>query len=345
MSRIMVISGGGPDLDVRLGSLLEYLRRTGHIDGYTVFDWQGRPDGPDFFPEYDAVVVHRLLPLRLHHVFQSRRIRFLLDIDGAPIQALAAYGAGSSEPVLSAAPMREAVFLAGGVLAASARQAEILAEYCSLPPSAVHLLPPAFPGERSDRQDPPQAIVFASCRGVVLTESRQAVLSAIGDFAARHRVPILNASEETGLFTGERPLSGAAGWAFEARLRSCGPVIAAVPMETDGGPFLADYVDFQSDLEKALFGSLGIGGVYSDAPPFTAPGLPTGITVANDYGSWIAGLSEAWERAADPTFANRDAVLRQRGLGFVAVHHLLPPLKAVFREGQISPKDLVVPSC
>ena len=343
MPRVLVISGGGPDLEVRLAPLLECLRRTGKVAGYTVFDRQGQHKGPDIFPEYDVVIVHQLLPIPLHHAVQSRKVRYLLDIDGAPIQALAPYGACSIDEALVATPMREAVFLSGGILAASTRQADVLTDYCSLKPAAVHVLPPAFPGERADRLGTPQAIVYASWRGSFLSESRQAVLSAIGDFAADRGVPILNASPEKGLFKGERPLSGA-GWAFEAQLRTYGPVIAAVPLETNGGPFVADYVDFQSDLEKALFGSLGIGGVYSEATPFAADGLPTGITVANDYESWIAGLSQAWDRAADPTFANRDEVLRQRGLDVVAMDHLLPALKAVFRKGQISPKDLVVPS-
>jgi len=338
-----VISGGGPDLEVRLVPLLECLRRMGKVAGYSVFDRQGQYKGPDLFPAYDVVIIHQLLPMALHPAIRARKIRYLIDIDGAPIQALAPYGACTIEQALVAVPMREVIYLSGGVLAASTRQAEIMSDYCTMRQPAVYVLPPAFPGERTDRSGPPQAIVYASWRSALLTASRTAVLSAIADFAAQRGVPILNGSPQPGLFKGERSISGA-GWAFEAQLRTYGSVIAAVPLETNGGPFVADYVDFQSDLEKALFGSLGIGGVYSEATPFAANGLPTGITVANDYEAWISGLSQAWDRVADPTFANRDEVLRQRALDVVAVNHLLPALKAVARDGQIGPQDLVIPS-
>lgn len=337
MCRVMVISAGGPSLAIRLKAYLDLLRAAGGIEGYTVFDHQGLPQGPDRFPAYDAVVVHRSLPRTLHPVLAGRRIPFIFDADDIAVPALARSGGDAPRGT----PLRETLYLAGAVMSPSRRLPEVAAWHNYLPAPKAYFVPYAFPGGDGPRPGPAQGVVFAGWNGSLLDHSRQAVLSAIEDFAAGHGVPVFNCSREKGLFRAERHLGALEGWAFESQLRSLPPVIAAVPVETVGGPFLEDALSCRSDVEKALFGSLGVAAVFSAARPFTESDLATGTTVANDREAWLAGLQLAWEHVGDAGFANREAVLAQRAPDKVARECLLPALLEWSRPGQIGALDLV----
>lgn len=338
MARVMVISGGGPSLATRLRPFIEILRSQGLIEGYTVFDHQGLPQGPDMFPTYDAVLVHQVLPRNLRAVFARRKLRFIFDADDVPVSALSRFGGAGT----GATPLRETLFLAGTVISPCRQLPEVLAWHCNLPVPKAQFVPYAFPGGDMPRGGPLKGVVYSSWAGTFLEESRAPVLAAINAFAAERGVPVFNCSPETGLFANEHSLSGLAGWALEAHLRSLGPLIAAVPMETIGGPFLKDYLLCRADLEKAFYGSLGVPGVYSDSLPFAHSDLVTGVAVANDRDAWIAALRLAAERMADPAFANRQGVLAQRNPEMVANQCLGPVLLDSAGLGQrIRPADLL----
>lgn len=338
--KVMVVSEGGPSFDARLGISLEALRREGRIDGYTLFDCQGRPSGPDLFAEYDALVVHRSLTPRCVQILAQRKIRYLLDLDDAPILALP----GAPEAAALLSPLRETLFHAAAVLTSNPAQAEVASWHASLPLPQTFVLPHAYSGDGVDRCGTPNAVVFGSWQRLLLEQDRGAVLAAIDAFADAHGVPVLNCSEEAGLFRNERRFAHGSAWALAAHLRSWGPLIAAVPLEIADAPFAADAANCRSDAEMAFYAALGIGGVYSAAQPFAESDLGSGVVVANHAEAWRAGLELAWSRATDPAFANRDAVLVRRDPATLAVDRLLPALAGVFRENRLSPADLVVPA-
>lgn len=337
MSRIMVISPGGQSLAVRLSVLLQILKANRQIVGYTVFDHRGMPKGPDLFPDYDVVIVHRWLPMRLLPALIRDGIKFVYDADKAILSSLSRFG----NDYISAAPLRHLMLLAGWIMAPNERLGKVYAWHCGLDVPPVHVVPYAFAGRPPAKPGTPEALTYSSWNGTFLENSRGEVLRAIGDFASERGVPVLNFSREIKLFPNERALGGLDSPAFEAHLRACGPLLAVAPMETAGGPFLQDYVDCMSDLEKALYGSLGLPAVYSTARPYAESDLATGALVANDYDSWMAGLREAWERAEDPAFVNHEEILARRQPLKIAVECLLPVLTEAYRKDQIRPADLV----
>jgi hypothetical protein len=319
----------------RVHAPLRALVEAGLIASYAVTDATLR--GAPRHGSFDVVWLQRAAdPWLARSLAERLRGRYLLDLDDN-LLCRPAYLEPSDLPD----PAAPTAALEGCrvLTTPSARLAGLLERGSGLELAGrVQVCPNALPFHALPARPPhrPATLLLTQSHALALTTSRDAVLPAAAETAARLRSPlwVLGAAPPA-----LRDAAARAGARLEAlRLRTweayhaalAGPptLLGLAPLETRGDPDTLDFVRGKSDVKMVEFGGLGHPAVYSDAAPYVDTELRCGRVVPNDAASWAAALEElaggGWEAAAEEARAVREA----RDLRRVAAECWWPAVQA-----------------
>ena len=319
----------------RVHAPLRALREAGLIESYTVTDatLRGAPrDG-----RYDVVWLQRATDPWLARALAERlKGRYLLDVDDH-LLCRPAYLERGDMPDPGAL---EAALEGCRVLTTpSARLADLLQGRSGIGLDARTRVCPnalgfdALPERRPSR---PAALLLVQSHALALADSRDEVLAAAAEAAARHRLPLwtlgarppalVRAAAQAGVTL--RALLPRSWDEYHTALAGQPTVLGLAPLETLGDPDTVEFVSGKSDVKMVEFGGLAHPAVYSDAAPYTDTDLRCGRVTANDAASWAAAIDEligdGWQTAADEA---REVRVR-RDLARVAAECWWPALKA-----------------
>jgi len=173
-------------------------------------------------------------------------------------------------------------------------------------PNALEL--PAQPPRVPAR---PAGLIFTQSHRLALTESREAVLKALREFAAQTGLPLYYFGPSPDVLgRGVSRLLGpivACGyldfWRYHALLAAWPSMIGVAPLETVGDVGTLDFVAGKSDVKMVEFGGFGHPAVYSRAAPYVDTDLKAGELVDNTFEEWSSALAavldDAWRRSAE----------------------------------------------
>ena len=195
----------------------------------------------------------------------------------------------------------------------------------------------------------PAAMLLTQGHRLALAASRQEVLTAVADGAARHGLPLWVLGDAPADL---RAITAGVGAAL-ATLRPrtwddyhsalAGPpaLLGIAPLETGGDPDTVEFVSGKSDVKMAEYGGFGHPAVYSAAAPYAESDLYCGRLAANDAASWAAAIDElmagGWCAAADEAREVRE----RRDLARVAAEHWWPALQAARLDEPVRGADLL----
>ena len=196
-----------------------------------------------------------------------------------------------------------------------------LAHRSMICPNALEL--PAQPPRVPAR---PAGLIFTQSHRLALTESREAVLKAVREFAAQTGLPLYYFGPSPDVLgKGVGRLLGpivACGyldfWRYHALLAAWPSVIGIAPLETAGDAGTLEFVAGKSDVKMVEFGGYGHPAVYSKAAPYVDTDLKAGKLTDNTFEGWrsaLAGvLDDGWRRSAE----EQAAVVTARSLERIA---------------------------
>jgi hypothetical protein len=319
----------------RVHAPLRALREAGLIASYTVTDatLRGAPrDG-----RFDVVWLQRAADRWLACALAERlRGRYLLDVDDQ-LLCRPSYLKPGDLPDPSA--FTSALDACRVLTTPSARLADLLqgrsgialgarARVC---PNALSFC--ALPKRRPVR---PAALLVVQSHALALADSRDGILAAAAEAAARHRLPLWTlgahppALKDAAAKAGAtlRPLRPRSWDEYHTALAGEPTLLGLAPLETRGDHDTVEFVRGKSDVKMVEFGGLGHPAVYSDAAPYTDTDLECGRIAANDTASWAAAIDElmagGWRAAADEACEVR----KRRDLPRVAADCWWPALEA-----------------
>ncbi len=163
----------------------------------------------------------------------------------------------------------------------------------------------------------PAAVLLTQGHRLALAASREEVLAAIAEAAARHRLPLWILG---GAAPAVRSAAAAAGaqlqelgsrrWAeYHAALAGPPSLLGVAPLETHGDAATVEFTSGKSDIKMVEFGGFAHSAVYSAAAPYANSDLTCGRLVANRHEDWSAAVDELmrgeWRAAADEALAVR----------------------------------------
>ena len=193
-----------------------------------------------------------------------------------------------------------------------------------------------FPAQPPRKPAPPRGIVFTQSHRLALTESREAVLGAVREFAAGTGLPVYYFGPPPEVLgAGVADLLGpvvSCGyldfWRYHAALAAWPSMIGVAPLETVGDALTLDFVAAKSDVKMVEYAGFGHPAVYSYAPPYAETDLRAGALSANTAEAWKGALEgileDGWRRVAD----QQAAVTAARSLERVARQSWAPALRA-----------------
>ncbi len=331
----------------RVHAPLAALKRIGRIADYTVTDatLAGLPRHGSFDVVWiqrgvDEHLVRRLVDLLPHG--------FLLDIDD---NLLCRPGYLRSEEFPASAPVVESLSAARVVTVTSARLGGLLARRSGLDVTGKLVVCPnaaAFPSERRAEPQKPTAMLLTQGHRLALAQSAEEVLAAIGDFSARHRLPIcyFGPPLEQLSSVAARILRGvvAAGEMppdrYHAMLAAMPAMLAAAPLETRGDPDTLEFVAGKSDVKMVEYGGFGHPAVYSNAPPYADSDLKCGRLAANTYESWSDAMEQIWDSTWRLAGEEQTAVRERRDIWRVAERHWAAALDAALLDDPVESRDI-----
>ena len=319
----------------RVHAPLRALKAAGLIGDYVVTDSTlgGAPRAGDF----DVVWMQRATDAWLAGTLADRLAgRYLLDVDDHLV-CLPSY----LEPRdLPAGETFTAALANCRVLTTpSLRLAGLLEARSGLPLSGRRsVCPNAIPFGEAAAARPmrPAAMLLTQGHRLALTSSRDAVLAAIAEGAARHRLPLWVLGD---LPEGVRSAASATGaslsvlqprtWGeYHAALAGPPTLLGVVPLETQGDDATNEFVSGKSDVKMVEFGGFGHPAVYSRSVPYVDTDLRCGRLAANETASWAAAIDDlmdgGWHAAADEAADVRE----RRDLARVAAEHWWPAVQA-----------------
>jgi hypothetical protein len=331
----------------RVHGPLEALRRQGLIADFAVTDarLRGIPGGKSF----DVIWLQRGVDPGLTRLVADRfEGEFLLDIDDHLLCRpgyLGEHEFPPPEPVVDALRSCRVLTTTSPRLRRllESRSGVRLSQKSMVCPNSTQL---ASVREREPR--PPGAVLLTQGQRLALVESAAEVLGAVGDFCARHALPLcyfgppvkqLSPLAE-GLLrnvvaAGEMPLG-----AYHSALASLPAMLAVAPLETAGDARTVEFVEGKSDVKMVEYGGHGHFGVYSAAPPYADSDLQCGCLAENTYEAWSAaleqGLAEGWRHTAE----EQGAVLSRRDVDTVARSSWYPAVQAARLESPVAGRDV-----
>jgi hypothetical protein len=326
----------------RVHAPLEALKRVGLIADYTVTDatLRGAPRGGQF----DVVWLQRGADACLARTISTRLAgAYLLDVDDH-LLCRPAYLEPRDMP--DRAALVAALAGCRVLTTPSSQLAQLLAVRSGLElADRAIACPNAVPFAGAPAVDPsrPAAILLTQGHRLALTDSAEAVLTAIAHGAARHKLPIWAlgapvpllreaAADARVTLSVLRPRT----WA-EYHVALSGPptFLGVAPLETRGDLATLEFVSGKSDVKMVEFGGFGHPGVYSLAAPYGLSDISCGRLTHNDYDGWAAAIDEimadGWRAAGDEAIAVR----ARRELDRVAVERWWPAVQAARLEEPI----------
>jgi hypothetical protein len=320
----------------RVHAPLRALREAGLIASYTVTDatLRGAPrDG-----RYDVVWLQRAADAWLARTIAGRlQGRYLLDVDDHLLCRPAYLAADDLPPAGAVVAALEGC---RALVTPSARLAALLGRRAQVAlDGRSFVCPNALPFDELPVRRPPErpaALLLVQGHALALTASRDAVLAAAAEAAARHRLPLwalgacppplTDAAEKAGAIV--QPLRPRSWDAYHRALAGRPTVLGLTPLETRGDPDTVEFVSGKSDVKMVEFGGLAHPAVYSDAAPYVDTDLVCGRVTANDAAAWEAAIAEllggGWRAAAE----DASAVRGLRGLRRVAAECWWPAVQA-----------------
>ncbi|MBM4284600.1 MAG: hypothetical protein FJ128_05050 [Deltaproteobacteria bacterium] len=315
---------------VRLAQPLLNLRRQGLVADFWVTDPTLFDVPQDFV--FNAVWVQKVDDAGLlEHLAERLEGRFLYDLDDN-LLARAAY---RGQDLVNREGVKLGVRLCGVLAVTSARLAALLERYAGVSlEGRVAVCPNGGEFQEGLRAPaPPRGLLFTSSDALALTSSAAPVLSAVGAFARRHRLPIycfgwrpeaLRAHWPDPVYLGLVPY-----WHYQALLASLPACVGIAPLETAADPETLDFINGKSDVKMVEFGGHGHPAVYSQAPPYADTDLAAGMLAPNTREAWEEALEEVlregWRRSAE----EQARVRQQRHMNRIARECWHPALARV----------------
>jgi hypothetical protein len=332
----------------RIRGPLEALRRQGLIADYAITDasLRGIPRGGSF----DVIWLQRGVDPVLTRLLAERfNGEFLLDIDDHLLcrpEYLAAHEFPSPEPV------KDALRSCRVLTTASLRLCRLLEARSGVPllhKTKVCLNSTELASVPVREPRPPDAVLLTQGHRLALVESAAHVLGAVGDFCARHALPLCYFGPPVQQLSpladhllrnvvtaGELPLA-----AYHEVLASLPTMLAVAPLETAGDEQTVEFVAGKSDVKMIEYGGHGHFGVYSDAPPYADSDLKIGHLAQNTYDAWSAALEHAlvdgWRHSA----TEQADVLNLRDIDEVARTSWHPAVQSARMEHPVGGRDVV----
>lgn len=287
--------------EIRLEAILSYLKAARLIEHYFISDEYcvGLPD----FYSCDVIWLQRVESIDLvRHISRCTHNTYIYDIDdlliGRPTYTKDM--PGDSQGAI------DAVVHCSTLTAPSLRLMCLLERYLGISLAQKTVVCPNGIEMEVQRRPPaaPSGIVWSSSDYPALTDSREGVVRAVGEFSLKHRLPVYCIGHFDGslkkrlahaVWPGFLPLQQ-----YRGLLGSDHVFIGIAPLETEGSREDLDFINAKSDIKMLDFGGRGHPGVYSAAPPYMDTDLSTGVLTANDEASWREALriahSHAWRR-------------------------------------------------
>ena len=309
----------------RVQAPLLTLKRQGIVSEFVITDSDLTGLSPDF--AFDVLWVQRAPAARLaERIVERLAGSYLHDIDDLLFAEPSYVRAGEfpDRDSLRAVAANAAIFTAPSerlVRLAEKHGAVSLTGKCIIVPNALE-----FPAQPPREPQRPCGIVFTQSHRLALTESREAVLGAVREFAAGAGLPVHYFGPPPDVLgAGVADLLGpvvACGyldfWRYHAALAAWPSMIGVAPLETVGDPLTLDFVAAKSDVKMVEYAGFGHPAVYSDAPPYADSDVSAGVLCANTAAGWTQALEAifegGWRRAAE----EQAAVTAARSLERVA---------------------------
>lgn len=331
----------------RVHAPLAALKRIGRVADYVVTDAalgglprRGRFDVVWLQRGVDEYLTRRLVDLMPR--------AFLLDIDD---HLLCRPEYLRPEEFPAPASVAEALAGARVVTVTSARLGRLLARRSGIDLADRLVVCPnatAFAPARRSELSRPVAMLLTQGHRLALTESAEEVLTAIGDFGARHALPIcyfgprlegLSPQAVRALRSvvpaGEMPLGH-----YHTALASLPAMLAVAPLETRGDPSTLEFVSGKSDVKMVEYGGFGHPGVYSDAAPYADSDLECGQLAANTYEAWSIALERACDSGWRLAGEELAAVRARREISSVAERHWAAAIDAAQNGSPVECRDI-----
>lgn len=331
----------------RVHGPLAALERDGHIASYTVTDATlvGLPQRGEFDVVWLQRAADDTVTRRLVDVLPGD---FLLDVDDHLLCRPHDIQAGAFP---SPAAVTEALASCRVLTVTSTRLRDLVAARASLDLREKTVVCPnalsfdAVPPRRPER---PSALLLTQGHRLALEASAEAVLTAIGEFSARHCFPICyfgrpleglspSAARILGglVPAGELPLER-----YHRLLAALPSLLAVAPLETRGDPAGVEFAAGKSDVKMLEYGGFGHPGVYSDAPPYAESDLRCGRLATNTYEAWTEALNEIRDEGWRAAAAERAAVRRRRDIRTVAVENWAGAVEAARLERPVQARTI-----
>ena len=193
-----------------------------------------------------------------------------------------------------------------------------------------------FPLQPPRAPERPQGLVFTQSHRLALTESCEAVLGAVREFAAEMKLPLYYfgpppdvLGRGVGALLGPVVSCGYLDfWRYHTVLAALPPMIGVAPLETVGDHDTLRFVAGKSDVKIVEYAGFGHPGVYSRAAPYEDTDLHAGELTENTQDAWKEALGtileDGWRRLED----EQRATVRARSMERVAIEAWAPALEA-----------------
>jgi hypothetical protein len=316
---------GGLVTACRVHAPLHTLRRLGVVSDYVITDSRLTDLPPEF--RFDVLWVQRAPEPRLALRIAERLTgRYLHDMDDLLITEPGYVHAGEFPDRDSlVALIREA----GVFTAPSRRLASLVEEHSGVSLAERMVVCPnalEFPRQPPRAPERPRGLLLTQSHRLALTDSREAVLGAVRDFAAHEGLPVYYFGPPLEVLgAGVCDLLGPVVecgylnfWRYHAILAAWPSLLGVAPLETRGDPATLAFVAAKSDVKMVEYGGFGHPAVYSSAAPYVDTDLRAGVVAENEGDAWTDALGHVleddWRRLGD----DQERVVTARSLERIA---------------------------
>ena len=326
---------GSPVAECRVVAPLRALAAAGRIAGFSVTDASLR--GAPRTGTFDVVWLQRGADAWLSRALAARLPGgYLMDVDDH-LLCRPSYLQPHELPAADA--VTGALDACGVLTTTSARLGALLARRSGVDlATRTHVCVNAAPFTAGlpVRSRPPHALLLAQAHRTALDASRDELLTALAESAARHHLPLWTIGDSPRELGAAAARAGARverlqtrSWAAYHRALAGPPTLLGLaPLETRGDAATLEFVAGKSDVKMMEYGGYAQPAVYSAAPPYRDTDLTCGRVVANTHEAWTAAiddlLADGWREAP----AEAREVRARRDIRRVAEEQWWPALLA-----------------